>query len=88
MDKDFKIDSLFCAFSEEKHFFEKPLTLSCGHSVCQKCVPIDYKSVKCKKCGELNNYDLKSAKESLAAKSLLALNFNELFDDLGSRYNE
>jgi|688.fasta_scaffold2181069_1 hypothetical protein len=90
MDKNFTIESLFCAYAEDKdrHYFEIPLTLSCGHSICRKCVPSDYKNVKCKKCGEINNIDLKSVKESLAAKSLLSLNFNQLFDDLGGRYHD
>ena len=35
------IASLSCANAKDKHFVEKPISLSCGHYVCKKCILID-----------------------------------------------
>ena len=42
---------LKCALSNEEHFLIKPVTLTCGHSVCQDCIlEENTNEIKCKIC--------------------------------------
>lgn len=64
-----------CAISTKKHVIIHPIKMSCGHSICEKCLfnhQID--TVECKICGEMNklnienDYDVNSSFEGLYLK--------------------
>lgn len=57
--------SICCAFANDDHFIEKPIELSCGHLICQKCIPKENnEDLACQICGEKNEVDLNKAKKS------------------------
>jgi hypothetical protein len=83
------ISQLECSLSQDtfKHIAIKPILLSCGHSICLSCIPLntDYK-VKCGRCNCLNEYDLLVPKESTATKHLFELNIKNLFELLYEKF--
>jgi hypothetical protein len=78
--------ALCCAVANDEHFLERPITLSCGHSVCKSCVPISITDIVCKVCNEKNEFDLKKAKESFGMKTLLACNFEAIYKIVHKRF--
>jgi hypothetical protein len=74
-----------CALAEDHHFLQKSITLSCGHSICQKCIPIEGDLV-CKQCNEQNVFDLTSAKENYVIKTLFELHYPDLFESMRVRF--
>lgn len=81
------LQALQCAMSSDSHFVKQPLSLSCGHSVCKKCVPAtEKKQLKCKLCGEINQIELDKLSESRAIKQLLKAHFDQLFDIIVARF--
>ena len=59
------------ALSDEEHFLIKPITVSCGHSACKNCIPIESnEEIKCKICYSVSekcfsNYVSKGAQQAL-----------------------
>ena len=82
-----KYSVFYCALATDQHFLEKPITLSCGHSICQQCAPIKASAhVKCGICSEINHTELHKIKESFVIKKLLSSNLNDLFGILEERF--
>jgi hypothetical protein len=82
-----KYSVFYCAIASDQHFLEKPLTLSCGHSICQQCIPNRSSPiVKCGICNEINHTDLTKVKESFVIKKLITVNLCELFGVLEERF--
>ena len=53
-----------CSISKDEHLLDTALPLSCGHIVCQKCVPVNNAyQIKCFKCNEVIKTDLSQCKE-------------------------
>lgn len=77
-----------CALANDNHFIENPVTLSCGHSICKRCVPKKIEDLLCKICGEKNEIDLTKVKESIGMKKLLLLNLEQMLGIVRNRYNE
>ena len=51
------LEIIECAVTNDKHFINEPLSLSCGHSVCKNCLDdVKYNKIKCIKCGEMNKF--------------------------------
>ena len=68
-----------CALAEDDHLVQKPITISCTHLICQKCIPKNNEDIICKICGELNEFDLSKVKQRCGGfKSLLSLNFGQM----------
>ena len=45
------LKELTCAHSDDDHFLIKPISLTCGHFICQKCIPDGHiEGIKCKIC--------------------------------------
>jgi hypothetical protein len=78
---------LRCAMADDEHILEKPITLSCGHSVCRECIPSD-KMLTCGICEIKNTFDLTEANESVVINMLLSMNFSELFQLISDRFND
>ena len=86
-----KYSVFYCAIANDKHFLEKPVTLSCGHSICKECFNVtDLSShlsvIKCGICDEINQTDLSKVKESFVIKKLFSTNLAELFSVLEERF--
>ena len=87
-----KLEEFKCAFSDENHFVIKPITLTCRHSVCQKCIPWitladdnaneKRKEIKCKICGLVSYQDLKLSSVSKIAQKALNLSIADIFQNL------
>ena len=54
-----RIEEIKCAFSDEEHFLIKPISLLCGHSICQNCIPAACTvEIRCKICDLVSKQDL------------------------------
>lgn len=97
------LQTLQCGLSNDDHILMQPVSLSCGHSVCKKCIPLNfnYDGVetgcgtihneqinKCKLCGKQNTINLNQMNESQPVKQLLKLYLNDLFQMLEERFDE
>lgn len=85
------ITQLECSLSQAnfKHFAIKPVLLSCGHSICTSCIPLNTEfKVKCGHCNSLNEFDLLVPKESIDAKQLFQLNIKNLFELLHEKFKK
>lgn len=83
------LDSIQCALSKNRHFVEHPITMSCGHTICKKCIPNDnnQQQLKCLICNELNEHNLNTSKESTAVKTLMRVFLNDLFYLIEDKFN-
>ncbi len=73
------LDMLYCSLSHlNKHFIENPISLSCGHSACRKCISKVPQPFFCGECCSKNKVDLKNAKDS----SIFKVSFESYFTDL------
>ena len=87
-----KLEEYKCAFSDEKRFVVKPITLTCRHSVCQKCIPWitladdnaneKRKEIKCKICDKESKEDLKLSSVSKLAQQALNFAIGDIFNTL------
>lgn len=86
------MDTVFyCANSIDKHFVSQPIPLSCGHSICKRCLSTDSDNyeIRCKLCGELNKIDLNvEINETKLAKYAFQGNIDELFELLEIQMKE
>jgi hypothetical protein len=65
--------------ADDKHILEKPITLSCGHSLCRECIPSDL-ILTCRICEIEIIFDLTKANESdMIFKKLLSMKFSQVF---------
>lgn len=77
-----------CAFDDQfKHLLKRPLSLSCGHSICTQCSSKSLE-IKCRHCNELNKNDLKHSKESQGVKFLLDNSLQKLFSYIETRLKD
>lgn len=54
------------------HIVKIPISVSCGHSICKECIPLnDTHLFKCRLCTKENSFSLTNANENLAVKHLL-----------------
>jgi hypothetical protein len=69
---------------------DKPISLSCGHCVCKKCIPISNNRinscVKCKICHVVNTYDLDIANISKSAQKLVSSKLNQTFSNIRQKF--
>lgn len=71
-------DEFECALSNDKHYFNEPIALQCGHSSCKNCLPKGQVIKKCRICGlEINSSD-QSVNVSVNLKKLFKRNLSEL----------
>jgi hypothetical protein len=78
-------DYLRCAIADDEHILEKPITLSCGHSVCRDCIRGPFPL--CDICKIRNTLDFNNVNESVEIKNLLSMKFSELFQLISDRFN-
>ena len=77
------IKKLKCAFSDDEHFLIKPIALTCGHSICQKCIQDEHiEGIKCKICDLVSNKDLAQLKVSNEAQKAIQFNIGDIFQIL------
>jgi hypothetical protein len=78
----------YCAVAEDQHFIETPISLSCGHSICKDCAPLDPKLI-CKICNKQNLLlDLSVTEENLLIKKLISLKLDEFFQIINIRFRD
>jgi hypothetical protein len=72
------------------NLLDKPISLSCGHCVCKKCIPIPQNKkkscVKCNICNIVNTYDLDNANISKSAQKLVLSKLNQTFFDIRQKF--
>ena len=85
------LESLTCAAAMDEHFIQKPISISCGHSICRNCLPFSEEKnldMKCNICNEMNIIDnLRLVKESIPAKKLLTVYIDKLFPIVHERFD-
>ena len=75
---------LYCGLTND-HVVQEPISLSCGHCICEACVP-DQVKIKCKICNEeTDKSKLEMNKESALVKNSIKSCLSGLFDDLEKR---
>ena len=75
---------LKCGFTND-HVVKEPISLSCGHCICKKCVP-DQSKIKCNICREeTDKSELRVDSESVPIKNINKRSLSGLFDDLEKR---
>ena len=79
-----KFSDLKCGLTND-HVVKEPISLSCGHSICKKCVPNQAK-IKCNICSEeTDKSELRVDMESVQIKNIIKSSLSGLFDDLEKR---
>ena len=77
------IKELKCAISDDEHFLIKPISLACGHSICQKCILDGHnEGIKCKICDLVSNQDLTQIQVSNEAQQAIQFNIGDIFQIL------
>ena len=75
---------LQCGLTND-HVVKEPISLSCGHYICKKCVP-SKPEMKCKICNvETDGSELRIDLESVPIKNIIKMCLSGLFDDLEKR---
>jgi hypothetical protein len=82
-----ELESLECALSTHlKHISINPIGLSCGHSICKKCIPKDTMAkitcVHCKKSQVVPN----DQEKPLSAKSLFNVFTDKMFEYVEDKF--
>lgn len=82
------LNMLYCGLSSEnKHFSENPISLSCDHLVCKKCVTrLQQQQVICGECGKKSKVELNSTKESSLFKVSFQSYANDLFEIICEKF--
>ena len=68
-----------CAISEDKHFVNKPITLSCGHNICKDCIPVNKENITCSICKKVTTKDLSNDFENSFFKIAFQSRISQLF---------
>jgi hypothetical protein len=77
---DGKLQEFECALSQDRHFIEQPIALTCGHCICKKCVPKELiLPLKCNICTKITHRDIRNDEESVLSKKAFQLSINDLF---------
>ena len=72
-----------CALSNKEHFLVKPITLTCGHSVCQDCISDENTiEINCKICDLVSKQDFKTFSVSEIAQQALSMSISDIFQIL------
>ena len=86
--------NLLCGLGyEERHFLERPLPLTCGHSACQLCF-LNLKNntglheAHCRLCNKLNSLDIDCTQESVFAQGLIDLNITNIGKSLKRNFED
>ena len=75
---------LQCGLTND-HIVREPISLTCGHSICKKCVN-DQVKIQCRICNEeTDKSNLQINKESVLVKNIIKRSLTGLFDDLEKR---
>ena len=79
-----EFNDLQCGLTND-HIVREPISLSCGHSICIKCVS-DQVKIKCKICSiETDESELRVDSEPAPIKRIKLCSLSGLFDDLEKR---
>lgn len=72
------------AVSHTKHITESPISLSCGHAICHKCIENQNSlQIYCSKCDKLV---YNTNEESIAVKNMLKVSIKELYPYLRDKH--
>ena len=75
---------LYCGLTND-HVVKEPISLSCGHCICEQCVP-DQVKIKCKICSEeTDKSKLEINKESIHIKTMIKSSISGLLEELEKR---
>ena len=79
-----EFSDLQCGLTND-HIVREPISLTCGHCICKKCVS-DQDKIQCRICNwETNKCKLEMSKESVPIKNIIKRSLTGLFDDLEKR---
>ena len=79
-----EFSDLQCGLTND-HIVREPISLTCGHCICKKCVS-DQVKIKCRICNEeTDKSNLQMNKESVPIKNIIKRSLTGLFDDLEKR---
>ena len=82
-------NSLLCAIARDQHIFEQPITLSCGHCACKKCLLRQTQIVVCEICKEENHMpNLLQVKECVPLIETIDAYLEDLYKIIYDKFNE
>ena len=87
------LEDFICAFSfQQKHYFEKPILLACGHVACHQCVKdlknnTGLKKINCLKCNKENSLETEYV-ESDVIKNYMNLCSDKIMESLKLEFEE
>ena len=82
-----EFSDLQCGLTND-HIVREPISLTCGHCICKKCVNGRAKII-CRICSEeTDKSKLEMNKESVPIKNIIKRSLTGLFDDLEKRATE
>lgn len=83
------LESLECALSTHlKHISINPISLACGHTICQDCSQINIdKEITCIHCNK-NQALLKNQSILLSGKCLFNTLIDDLFKNIADKFNQ
>jgi hypothetical protein len=76
-----------CAISNDKHFINKAINLSCGHNICEECIPIIKKNIECNICKKVTE-DLSKTCENYFFKMAFQSRINTLFSIIEASFKK
>ena len=80
-------NSLFCALAKDEHIFEQPITLSCGHCACKKCISKQMQAITCQICHEENHINnLNQFKECLPLIDTIDAYLQDLYEIIYNKF--
>jgi hypothetical protein len=87
MISDGTLEEFECVISVDRHFISHPITLSCGHHICKKCIPLN-NIVKCNRCKIITIRDINNDIESKLFKNAFKFSINELYSIIERSFAE
>ena len=76
------LNALECALTKShsfRHYIVEPITLTCGHSACKRCILKTTQPTKCLQCGNINEIDVSRTGESFIVKCVVNSYIRDLF---------